>query len=86
MNTDYDAVLQQCLCKTRNYSANWMRLGFVLKVKEHLLKEIEKNYPRDVDTCRIKMLPVWLKDNNPADPEAELEAALKEFQKTAYKG
>ena len=85
MSTDHDAVLQRCLHKTKCYSANWKILGLLLQVKKHLLDRIDKENPRDVDTCMMEMLDTWLK-SNPANPETELDDALMEFQRTTHNG
>ena len=76
-----DKVLQKCLNKTKTFSSNWKYLGLLLQVKKHLLDATEKNYQRDVDTCKMEMLATWLR-SNPADPDAELDAALKELRNT----
>ena len=44
----------------------WYRLGIHLGVRADDLDAIEKNYPRDLDMCKIKMFAEWLRcDTNP---------------------
>ena len=74
------ATLVRCLERTKNLSAHWKHLGLLLKLEKHLLDAIEKNYPRDVETCRMEMLDKWLNRSNAADSAAELDAAIKEFE------
>ena len=81
---DADAVLQSCLRKAKQYSANWKLLGLLLQVQKNLLDVIERNNPRDVDTCMMEMLDTWLR-NNPENPETELDDALMELQRTTQK-
>ena len=49
--------------------SRWYLLGLQLGVDEHDLEMIEKNYPRDVDTCKLKMFGAWLR----TDPSATYE-------------
>ena len=78
-----DNMLQECLLKTREVSVQWKELGVLLNIKKYLLDQIERNYPRDVATCRMEMLHAWLK-SNPVNPEAVLGDALKDILKTTY--
>ena len=80
---DDDEFLLLCLEKTRRCSVNWFDLGLMLKVKKHILNEIKEDNPGKVGTCRREMLDAWLK-SDPADPEAQLDAALNEFRKTTH--
>ena len=57
---------------------NWKFLGLLLKIEKYLLDEIEKDNPRNVDSCRIEMLHSWLK-SNPANPTQALDDALIEM-------
>ena len=44
----------------------WYKLGLQLGVRADDLEIIEKNYPRDADTCKIKMFAEWRRgDTNP---------------------
>ena len=69
--------------KTKHFSKYWKELGVRLRLEMHQLDEIESNHPRDVGRCRMDMLSTWLK-SDPADPAAELDAALDELQHTVY--
>ena len=75
-----DDTLLLCLERTKKLGAHWKYLGLLLKVEKHLLDAIERNNPRDVDTCKMEMLDTWLNRSNAADSAAELDAALKEFE------
>ena len=79
-----DELLRLCQEKTRRCSVNWFELGMQLKVKKHILDEIKENNPGKVGTCKREMLATWLR-SKPEDPEAELDAVLKEFNKTTHK-
>ena len=47
----------------------WYRLGLQLGVRADDLDMIEKNYPRDVDMCKIKMFAEWRRGDT--DPTYE---------------
>ena len=40
---------------------NWYFLGLQLGVSGHELDEIERNYPRDNQMCKVKMFGTWLR-------------------------
>ena len=40
-------------------AANWFLLGVHLGIKSPKLREIEKDYPRDVWRCRFEVLDWW---------------------------
>ena len=44
----------------------WYFLGLQLGVDEHALEVIEKNYPQDIEMCKLKMFRTWLN----TDPSA----------------
>ena len=44
----------------------WYFLGLQLGVDEHALEVIEKNYPQDIEMCKLKMFQTWLN----TDPSA----------------
>ena len=44
----------------------WFRLGLELGLPESTLKTIEYNHPRDVETCKRKMVQEWLKQPCPS--------------------
>ena len=47
-------------------AAIWYRLGLQLGIRADDLDIIEKNYPRDAGTCKMKMFAKWRRsDTNP---------------------
>ena len=52
----------------------WFLLGLQLKVPESALKTIEYNHPKDVETCKRKMIQEWLQQ--PCPSWCSLEEAL----------
>ena len=72
-----------CYRNTRHVSVHWKELGVLLNVEKHCLDEIDRDNPRDVVSCRMDMLSAWLR-SNPADPAAELDAALDDLQRTVH--
>ena len=76
-------LFMKCFDKTEHFSKHWRELGARLGVQIYLLDEIESNHPRNVARCRMDMLSTWLK-SDPADPEAQLDAALNYLQRTVH--
>ena len=76
-------MFQVCYRKTRHVSVHWKELGIQLKVEKYVLDEIDRDNPKDVVSCRLEMLSTWLK-SDPADPEAQLDAALDDLQRTVH--
>ena len=80
---DSRTLFIECLDKTEPFSKHWKELGARLRLEMYILDEIEINRPRDVGRCRMDMLDAWLK-SDPADPAAELDAALDDIQRTVH--
>ena len=53
------------LNKLAGVAFNWLNFGLHLGIKFHVLKAIEKNYPRDSNDCLRETLVCWLKGRNP---------------------
>ena len=46
-------------------ASQWRELGVELKVGDHLMNNIQKDYPTDCETCCSKVLIEWL-DSTPS--------------------
>ena len=44
------------------YASKWMQLGSQLNVGEHVIRNIEHNYPSDCERCCRIMLNKWLEE------------------------
>ena len=42
------------------YASKWKLLGRILNIKEELLRNIEKDHPKDCEECYSRMLSDWL--------------------------
>lgn len=60
------------------YAWTWKRLGIELNIKEHLLRNIEKDYANDCEGCCSKMLHEWL-DMEPGASWGSLINALNKL-------
>ena len=76
-------LFMECFDKIEHVSKHWRELGLRLRVKNHQLDAIESNYPRNVVRCKMDMLSTWLR-SSPADPAAELDAALDKLKHTVH--
>ena len=63
----------------------WFRLGLELRLPESTLKTIEHDHPKDVGTCKRKMVEKWLEQ--PCPSWCSLAEALSEvgFKRAAKK-
>ena len=52
--------LGEVLSATSKVSVDWFGFGIALGIQYKDLKDIEGNYPRNVQRCRIEMLRSWI--------------------------
>ena len=64
----------QALANELDSIENWHRLGVNLGFQGHQLREIERNYNRDNNRCKIEMLDLWLRDTRNPTWEAIIRA------------
>ena len=68
---------RQILQSINTVVGEWFRLGLELGVPESTLETIEYNNPKDVETCKRKMVQQWLKQ--PCPSWCSLVEALSEL-------
>ena len=59
-------TVREVLKSINTVVGEWFRLGLELGLPERTLKTIEYNHPKDVETCKRKMVQEWLEQPCPS--------------------
>ena len=59
-------TVREVLKSINTVVGEWFLLGLELELPESTLKTIECNHPRDVETCKRKMVQEWLEQPCPS--------------------
>ena len=51
----------RCLLTELDHVTDWFLLGIFLEIDKDRLTQIQENFPRDSNRCKIEMLGIWLK-------------------------
>ena len=68
--------LQKVYALAHDACVKWETIGRELRLKWNTIQIIAKNYPRDVETCFLRMLSFWL-DNTDQPTLEHLTAVLR---------
>ena len=71
-----DQPTVRCLLTELDQVVDWYSLGIHLEIKPTELEEIQRNFPRDCNRCKIEMLNFWLKSCSQPTWEKVAQAAL----------
>ena len=65
------------------WARKWKQLGSQLNIQQHLMGNIEHDYPQDCETCCSKMFSEWL-DTEPSASWGDVITAVDKISSGMY--